>query len=112
MNTSSSVAKRYVHEFTIPPGAVLPEEMDPGMVEVKTVGLVLLTPAEEKHAVSRCRGDTSKLAYELSQMSLAEVNGVAVVDHDGSVDRAMLQMHPVIRTLVMQAYAELSAPKE
>lgn len=108
---------REVYEYEVPEelaeyAALTPEGTVPSFGPFKTIGLHLLTPLEEKAGSQRCNGDPMRLAYELTIVSLAEINGRSVRGHDGSQDRAFFEMHPKIRALVMQAYSELSVPTE
>lgn len=109
--------QREIYEYEIPEelapyAAVTPQGAPPTYGPFKTIGMKLLTPLEEKTGAARCNGDPMRLAYELSLVSLAEINGRAVQGHDGSQERAYFEMHPKIRALVMQAYSELSVPEE
>lgn len=82
---------------------------------IRKVGLKLLTPLEEKSAARSCHGDAMLLAFELAKRSVAEITNehgeiFAIRVHDSSVDECWHQMHPKIRSLVMQAYAENASP--
>lgn len=84
---------------------------------IRTFGLKLLTPLEEKQGVARAKGDSLRLAYELAESSIAYVrdeNGQEhqVRSHDGTLNMLAAQMHPKLRALIMQAYSEIAAPAE
>lgn len=96
-------AARPVHRFTIP------ERMANGIM---SVGLVQLTSNEELRATKRSRNDTHRLAYELAQQSLVEVNGESVKEGDGTRDSAWAKMEPKVRTLVLTAFGSLHTPEE
>jgi hypothetical protein len=79
------------------------------------IGLKRLTPLEEKTAVSKARGDSMRIAYELSEAALGYVINTEGVQtkvhlHDGTTNTLLAQMHPKIRALVMEAYGEIAAP--
>lgn len=100
---------REVYEYDIP------EEMQVAGVAttksfgvVKSVGLHLLTPLEEKNSATRAKGDPMALAFELALSSFAEINGESLKMHDGSKDQAWSEVHPQIRNLLVQAYSEMS----
>lgn len=105
---------RVYHEYD------LPEElwddaktMDFG--EIRTIGMKLLTPLEEKTAVGRARGDQLRMGYELSEAAVAFVIDASgqthrVQLHDGTTNMLFAQLHPKIRTLVVQAYSEDAVP--
>lgn len=93
---------RVVHVFDIP--ASLQKH------GVKSIGLHELTPRDEQIAAKRAGGDKNRLALELVQQSLAEVDGQTVSTGDGSAEAAMAGMHPKLRNLVMEAYADIHIP--
>lgn len=96
---------RAIHTFTVP--AKLAEQTG-----VSSVGLVELTALDELGAAKRAKGDTTRLAYELSKAALAEVNGEKLSFADGSLDRVWVKLHPIIRNMVLAAYGDLHAPPE
>lgn len=96
---------RPIHTYTVPMG--LAEETG-----IQSVGLVELNAQDELNAAKRAKGDTTRLAYELSKAALAEVNGQKLSFGDGSLDSAWLRMHPKIRNMVLAAYGDLHAPPE
>lgn len=96
---------REVITYDIPPG-LAPFAVTESFGPIASIGIVLLSPLEEKKAASRTKGDAMQLAYELGQASLYEVNGrLRVQDSDGSRDKLWGELHPKLRNLVMQAYA-------
>lgn len=78
--------------------------------QIKTVGLVELTPSDEIMAAKMSTGDTTRLAFELAKLSLYEVDGQRVSIGDGSADAAWLRLGPRARSLVVQAFAALNVP--
>lgn len=96
---------RAVHTFTVP-------EAVAAQTGVKSVGLVELTALDELAAAKKAKGDTTRLAYELSKAALVEINGEKMSLVDGSLDRAWVKLHPIIRNMVLAAYSELHAPPE
>lgn len=97
---------REVHTFEIPPGMCGPE--------YKSVSLLELTADEELLAAKRSKDSSGalRLGYELAKQSLCEVNEQPVSLNDGTADRAWNHMPPKVRSLVVQAYAELHSPPE
>jgi len=87
----------------------LPKEVSDS---IRSVGLVELTTEEELMAAKRAHGDPMRLAYELAKQSLVEVNGSQVSLGDGTSDKAWGAMGPMVRNLVLTAYAELHAAPE
>lgn len=79
---------------------------------VKEVGLVELTAEEEMMATRRCRGDAVRLGFELAKEALRRVDGRSVSTSVGSTDSAWNQMHPKVRSLVVQAYNDLHGTKQ
>lgn len=82
---------------------------------LRVIIMKLLTPLEEKAAVSKCRGDNLRMAYELAEAALGGVidsdgREHRVQGHDGTLNMLVAQMHPKIRALIMQAYSEDSVP--
>jgi hypothetical protein len=110
-----------VHEYDVPLGIDEDWKVPPGDAAttdfgvIQTVCLKLLTPLEEKRAVGRSRGDSLQMAYELALSSLdgvIDTNGTrhVVRDHDSTNLSLWAQMHPKIRTLVMQGYSDSAQP--
>ena len=79
---------------------------------IETVGLVQLTAREEMMAAKRAGSDAIKLVYEQVKQALVEVNGEKVGLADGSADTAFDKMNPMVRNLVMTAFAQLHTPPE
>lgn len=93
---------RSVHRFKIP------KKLANGITDI---GMIQLNSEEELRATKRARNDTHRLAYELSQQALVEVNGQKVSEGDGTREKAWASMDPKVRTLVITAYGELHAPE-
>jgi hypothetical protein len=111
-----SGAPRALEEFDIPE-ELYPQSSTETYGELRTILLKLLKPLEEKHAASRAKGDAIQVPYELSRASIAGVINAdgkefEVRSHDGGLDSLWSQMHPAIRSLVMQGYADIAAPSE
>jgi hypothetical protein len=94
---------REIHTFTIPP---------PLQNGIKTVGLVELTAEEELNATKRAQGDGLRLAYEMTKISLVEIDGKTLVRSEGDTDAAFERMHPKVRSLVVSAFNSLHAPDD
>lgn len=101
-------AKREVNEFEVPEGIAASYNGVP----VRSIGLISLRASEEAKAHKRAAGVAVRLAYELAKQSLYEVNGQRVSLEDGSADTAFSDMGPVVRSLILQAYAEIHTPEE
>lgn len=94
---------RVVHTFQMPKG------LDG---EIKSIGLVELTPEEESNAYKRSFGDSHKFAYEMAKACVAQVNGQNVSLAEGETDTLFNKMSPKQRNLVLAAYAHLHTPTE
>jgi hypothetical protein len=109
-----------IHEFDIPDDDGLWSEQTKDFGSIRTIGMRLLTPLQEKHAVGAAKGDALQLAFELGRRALAYVTSdlggrsetFQLVEQDGSSTSCWAQMHPRVRALVMQANAEVSVPNE
>jgi len=89
----------------------VPEKMA-AATGTKSIGVVQLSSRDELTAAKRANGDSNRLAFELALQSLAEVDGQAVSLTDGTADKAFNEMDPLIRNLLLNAYAQLHAPPE
>jgi hypothetical protein len=96
--------ERVVYTYTVP--------SELASLGISSVGLVELTAEEEQMAIKRARGDQFRLAGELVKESLREIDGKRVSLADGSVDAAWNRMPAKIRSLVLQAYAQIHNPPE
>jgi hypothetical protein len=76
---------------------------------VESIGIVMLTPKEEKEAMRRAGDDQSAMIFEIIKSSLAEFNGVTVHMHDGTREKALTDMGPRGRRLLMEAINDLGA---
>jgi len=92
------VQDRVIHRFTVP-------DSIPG--EVRSVGMVEMTAEEELRVEQKCKGASDKRAQEMTKQSLVEVNGQPVTTADASADKAWLNMHPKVRTLLTTAWVKL-----
>jgi len=95
--------ERTIHTFQIP-------EIIGG--EIKSVGLVELTAAEELMAAKRVKTDPAAYTFQMAKAALAQVNGDPVSVVDGSADRAWERMGPKVRALVVTAWNDISQPTE
>lgn len=75
---------------------------------VESIGIIVLTPNEEKAAARRAGDQQHALAFEIAKAALAEYNGAKVSAHDGSADKAFTDMGPQGRRLLMEAYVDLT----
>ena len=100
---ADTATSRPIYRFTIPPTVAN---------GVTGIGMVQLTSDEELRATKRSRNDSHRLAYELAQQALVEVNGSCVSEGDGSRDGAWSKMDPKVRLLVISAYGELHTPEQ
>ena len=75
---------------------------------VESIGIIVLTPNEEKAAARRAGDQQHALAFEIAKAALAEYNGSKVASHDGSADKAFTDMGPQGRRLLMEAYVDLT----
>lgn len=96
---------RVVYEFDIPE-SLQSEEM------TETLGMVKLNGREEKAASKRSRGDGTQLAYELVKASLYEVDGRRVKRGEHEDEKLWNNMDPILRNLMLSAYAELHTPED
>jgi hypothetical protein len=107
-------------EYEIPndvDGDNLHAERTASFGSLRSISLSLLTPSQEKSAAHAAKGDTMLLAYELTRRSLVSVtdeagNEYEIHEHNGTSSELWAQMHPKIRNLAMQAYADNAAPTE
>lgn len=102
---AAAADERALHEYKVP-------EKLGSRYGVRSIAVVELTGEEEILASKRAHDDRYRLANELAKQSLAQVNGQRVSLSDGSTDRWWRQMGPKVRTLVIQAYADVHAPDE
>lgn len=83
---------------------------------LRSVGLRLLTPLQEKSAAQSGRGDMLVTAYEMAKRAIAEVTndqGETIQVRVGdNADELWAQMHPKIRSMVIKAMSENQTPKE
>lgn len=115
-----------IEEFDVPDMDGLWEERTQDFGSIRTIGLRLLTPLNEKAAAAAAKGDPLTLAFELARRSLAfvisdtgpggkedpKLEKFLLQEADGSSVALWAQVHPRIRTLAMQANAEISVPNE
>jgi hypothetical protein len=100
-----------------PPSTVRPKhvfQIPASMAEatgVQSVGLVELTAIEEMQATKKAGTDTMRIAFELAKSSLVEMNGKTLSRASGEHDGAWQNMHPKIRSLVIQAYTRIHQPE-
>jgi len=97
--------QRVVYEFDIP-------ERHQSEEITGTVGLVKLNGREEKAASKRARGDSTMLAYELVKQSMYEVDGRRINRGQHEEEKLWNNMDPILRNLILAAYAELHTPED
>jgi len=100
---------RLLHSFKVP--ASLKGGLT-GKMEFTSVGLVELNGHEEAMAAKRLTGGTVTLAWELAKESLRSINGQPVSTCEGTADTAWNEMHPKLRSLVMNKHNELHNPSK
>lgn len=105
---------RVIIEYDVPNEEGLHGEVTQSFGSIRTLCIKLLTPLEEKDA-ARAAGEGIQLAYELTRRSIAEIvnetgDRIAVHQHDGTSLELWAQMHPKLRQLAMQAYADNATP--
>lgn len=108
--------RRPLEDFDVPE-ELYPVSRTADFGEIRTISLKLLKPLEEKHAAGRAKGDAIQVPYELSRASIGAItnaNGqeIEIRPHDGTSESLWSQLHPQLRSLVMQGYAEIAAPTE
>lgn len=113
--TDAAPRSRVLYDYDIPDDDGLWSEVTLSFGSLRSISLKLLSPLEEKDAAHAAKGDPLVLAYELTRRSLVEVTNdrgesIKMYNHDGTLDELWSQMHPKIRSMAMQAYAENSAP--
>lgn len=84
---------------------------------IHTVCMKYLTPLEEKSAAQGAGTESIDLAHQLARRSVAGVVNekgeyIEVHNHDGTLDELWAQMHPKIRQLVIQGYADIAVPNQ
>ena len=95
--------ERTIHVFEIP--AALGGD-------IRSVGVVELTAAEELMAAKRVRTDPAAYTFQMAKAALARVNNEPVSLADGSADKAWERMGPKVRALVVTAWNTVSQPSE
>ena len=109
-----------IYEYEIPDDEDdLHKETTASFGSIRKIGLRLLTPLQEKSAAQACKGDALLLAFELAKRSIAQITndrdetiGVAMHNKETGTDELWAQMHPKIRTLVVQAYSDMAVPAD
>ncbi len=115
--TDSAPRPAAVYEFDVPEADGLHKETTQDFGSIRTIGLQLLTPLQEKYAAQAAKGDPIGLAYELARRALVEVTNergevFQLREEDGSRAMCWAQLHPKIRTLALSANANISTPNE
>ncbi len=98
-------AIREVYEFKIPTRLRCVDANE-------SLGIRKLRSQEEIEATRNCQGESMRLAWELSKMSLCEVDGEQLLHHEGHVDQKWDKFEPKLRALVVAAYAKLHTPED
>lgn len=94
---------RPVYEYTLPEGIAGVDEL-----VKKSIGLVKLKMSEENLASDRAGQSATKLAYNLLRISLVEVDGRRISKPDMEDERILENCDPAIRSLMLEAYADMS----
>lgn len=100
---------RMVHVFKFPQSIIDSVEW-PEMP--KSVGLRQLTAEEEITASKIGKFDLTKTRYEGVKLSICQLGGQKVSNADGAVDKFWDHCGPKVRTLLLQAYDQLSGVKD
>lgn len=110
IQSSADLPAREVHRFKVP--RVMDKDGEPTersrIPGVESMGIVELTPYEDKTAAIRSGDKPNALAFEIIRIALVEYNGVPVHQGDASVDKALHDMGPKGRQLLMLAYNDLT----
>lgn len=106
---------RLVIEYDVPNDDGLWDEQTLSFGSIRVIGIKLLSPLEEKAAAQGANNEPLLLAFELGRRSLCEITNdrgevIQVYSHDATNEQLWAQMHPKLRSLVMNAYAENSSP--
>lgn len=99
---------RPVYEFE------LPEELtalDDPYVK-KSFGLVKARMEDEIKATSGVNGNAGKMSYNLIKAALVEIDGRRLNRSEGEEETALNLMDPAIRSVIMDAYADLSTVED
>lgn len=97
---------RVVYEYE------LPEELaDKDEYIKKSIGLIKLEMSEEIAASERAGGNQAKLAYAWARYALVEVDGRPLKKAEAEDEAVLEHTDPVIRELILEAYADMSSAK-
>lgn len=96
---------RAVYEYDVP------ESMRNDVVR-QSIGMQKLRGNDEVEATKRAHGDSVRLAFELVKMSLVEVDGARLKRGEGEDETVWNNMEPMLRQLLLAAYAELHTPED
>jgi hypothetical protein len=96
---------REIYEFDVP------ESLRNELVK-ESVGMQKLRGNDEVEATKRAHGDSVRLAFELVKLSLIEVDGRRLKRGDGEDETVWNNMEPMLRQLLLAAYAELHTPDD
>lgn len=92
----------------------LPEELtvlDDPYVK-KSFGLVKLRMDDEVKAATGVSGNAAKLSYNMAKAALVEVDGRRLNRAEGEEETVLNHMDPAIRSVIMDAYADLCSVEE
>lgn len=89
------------------------ELLEPGLAGVcpfvqKSFGFIKLKMSAEIASAEKANGNQGKLAYGYVQRALVEVDGRTLNKGDGEDERVMENCDPVIRDMLMTAYADMT----
>lgn len=98
-----STPEREIYRYTVPAGMARRSG-------IKTIGMVLLTPNDERMATARAGNEAYKLVHELAKAALREVDGKPVMTADGTADGFWERAHPQLRNLIVHTYNSLHNP--
>lgn len=106
-----------VFDYDVPDSDGLHDEVTRSFGSIRTITCKLLSPLEDKSAAQAGKGDMIITAYELAKRTIVEVTNeqgqrFPIQIYGGTADELWGQMHPKLRSLVVQAYSENASPQE
>lgn len=99
---------RPIYEFTLPEELVA---LDDEHIKV-SFGLVKLDMDEEILATGHIKGNQARMAYNYARYALTEVDGRRINKADGEDEKILREIDPILRSEILQAYAEISTAEQ
>lgn len=111
----SAPPRRVLFDYDVPDEEGLHQEVTPDFGSLRVISLVLLSPLQERNAAHASKGDPIVLAFELARRCIGEITNsddqhIHIPPGGELSERLWSQMHPKIRSLVVQGYSENAAP--